>query len=106
MEVAGLVRIHFKFLICSNNLIEPNAFTADSDALNEVFIPILGCYENLEFWGLNRWGENMFYSNDINVGWNGTYKGRLSPISIYFWKAKFDGTKINQVKLGEVHLMH
>jgi len=83
-----------------------NAFTPDSDALNEVFIPLIGCHENFEFWVFNRWGENIFYSNDINKGWDGTYKDQLSPIGIYSWKARYDGTKDNQVKFGEVHLMH
>ena len=84
----------------------PNAFTPDSDALNEVFIPLIGCHENFEFWVFNRWGENIFYSNDINKGWDGTYKNQLSPIGIYSWKARYDGTKDNQVQFGEVHLMH
>jgi gliding motility-associated-like protein len=84
----------------------PNAFTPDLNTLNEVFTPILGCHDNFELWIFNRWGENIFYSNDVNVGWNGTYKDQLSPIGLYSWKAKFDGTKINQVKIGEVHLMH
>jgi len=84
----------------------PNAFTPDEDDLNEVFMPILGCHDNFEFWVFNRWGENVFYSNDINVGWDGIYKDQLSPIGIYSWKARFDGTKVNQVKFGEVHLMH
>lgn len=84
----------------------PNAFTPDSDALNEVFVPFIGCHENFEFWVFNKWGENVFYSNDINKGWDGTYKDRLSPIGIYSWKARYDGTKDNQVKFGEIHLMH
>jgi gliding motility-associated-like protein len=84
----------------------PNAFTPDEDDLNEVFMPILGCHDNFEFWVFNRWGENVFYSNDINVGWDGIYKDQLSPIGIYSWKARYDGTKVNQVKFGEVHLMH
>ena len=84
----------------------PNAFTPDSDALNEVFMPLIGCHENFEFWVFNRWGENIFYSNDINKGWDGTYKNQLSPIGIYSWKARYDGAKVNQVKFGEVHLMH
>jgi len=84
----------------------PNAFTPDLNTINEAFTPILGCHDNFELWIFNRWGENIFYSNDVNVGWNGTYEGRLSPIGLYAWKAKFDGTKLNQVKFGEVHLMH
>ena len=31
----------------------PNAFTPDKDDLNEVFMPILGCHENFEFWVFN-----------------------------------------------------
>jgi len=84
----------------------PNAFTPDLNTLNEVFTPILGCHDNFELWVFNRWGENIFYSNDINEGWDGTYKDQLSPIGIYSWKARYDGTKDNQVKFGEVHLIH
>lgn len=51
-------------------------------------------------------GENVFYSNDINKVWVGTYKEQLSPIGIYSWKARYDGTKNNQVKFGETHQMH
>tara|TARA_Y100000385_G_scaffold230751_1_gene242477 strand:- start:54 stop:2699 length:2646 start_codon:yes stop_codon:yes gene_type:complete len=104
----GCESTFYKQITPENSILfySPNAFTPDSDALNEVFLPLLGCHENFEFWVFNRWGENIFYSNDVNVGWDGTYKGRLSPIGIYSWKARYDGTKDNQVKFGEVHLMH
>ena len=84
----------------------PNAFTPDRNTINEVFIPVLGCNDNFEFWVYNRWGEQIFYSNNINNGWDGTFKGNKCPIGVYSWKAKYDGAKNNQIKLGEVHLMH
>lgn len=33
----------------------------------------------------NRWGEVVFQSNDINVSWDGTYKGELVPGGVYPW---------------------
>ncbi len=84
----------------------PNAFTPDGDEVNEVFKPVLDCARNYELWISNRWGAIVYYSNDINNGWDGTFEGQLAPVGIYTWKAKYDGAKVNQVKLGQVHLMH
>lgn len=84
----------------------PNAFTPDGDELNETFIPQLGCSDDFEFWVMNRWGEVIFYSNDINVGWDGTYNKQRCPPGVYSWKARYNGAKTNQIKLGEVHLMN
>ena len=28
----------------------------------------MGCTDRFEFWVMNRWGEVIFYSNDVNVG--------------------------------------
>lgn len=36
----------------------------------------------------DRWGEKLFESDDINVGWNGYYKGKLCKTDVYIWKAK------------------
>lgn len=40
-----------------------------------------------------------------NKGWDGIYKNLFLPIGIYSWKARYNGTKDNQVKFGEAHLM-
>ena len=84
----------------------PNAFTPDGDEINEIFKPLMGCAKNYELWITNRWGEMIFYSNDVDVGWDGKYKGQLAPVGVYSWKARYDGTKDRQVQLGQVHLMH
>ena len=55
---------------------------------------------------MNRWGEVIFYSDNINVGWDGTYKNQKCPLGVYSWKAKFKGSKANEIKMGEIHLMH
>ncbi len=35
----------------------------------------------------NRWGELLFVSNDILVGWDGYYKGKLCVQDVYVYKA-------------------
>lgn len=77
----------------------PNAFTPNvngqndgkyttPDTKNEVFHPTSkGIVEfHLEIY--DRWGEKLFESDDINIGWNGYYKGKLCKTDVYIWKAK------------------
>jgi gliding motility-associated-like protein len=78
----------------------PNAFTPSTsgpsggvydkyDRNNYVFFPFTqeGIVEyNLQIF--NRWGELLFESNDVNIGWDGYVNGRLSSMGVYIWKAK------------------
>ena len=48
----------------------PNAFTpGNKDNLNDVFKPIVIGVENYTFMIFDRWGERIFYSDDIYEGW-------------------------------------
>jgi PKD repeat protein len=64
-----------------------------------IFHPV---YEGVEDYVLEiytRWGELIFRSEDINVGWDGYYKGRLSQMDVYVWKVTgrcFNGKSIIQ----------
>jgi gliding motility-associated-like protein len=84
----------------------PNAFTPNSDTQNDIFRPILGCSNNYKLSIVNRWGETIFQSTDPNIGWDGTYKGKVCPTGLYKWRASYNGIKIRQVKTGEVHLIN
>jgi PKD repeat protein len=61
-----------------------------SDLSNEVFRPVHYGVSDYELWIFNRWGEQVFYSDDILVGWNGRYgnNGKMLEQDVYFWKAK------------------
>ena len=66
----------------------PDAFTPDSKGpdLNNVFKvfgPAMKKY-NIEIY--NRFGEKVFYSNDMTQVWDGTYNGKLSMQGVYFYK--------------------
>ena len=65
-----------KQLLVENNLIYyfPSSFTPDGDGLNDEF-GVSGFridkIQNYQFQITNRWGEIVFYSEDINAKWNG-----------------------------------
>ena len=35
----------------------------------------------------NRWGELIFESNNVDIGWDGYYNGKLCQQDVYIWKA-------------------
>ncbi len=67
----------------------PNTFTPDGDEYNNVFLPIFNnsfdkqSYTMLIF---NRWGEVLFETHDLAVGWDGTYFGEMCKEGQYTYK--------------------
>jgi gliding motility-associated-like protein len=53
----------------------PNAFTPGGDELNNTWKPVGYNVRDVYFQIWNRWGEIIFESYDINVGWDGSYGG-------------------------------
>ena len=74
----------------------PNTFTPDNDAFNPIFQPIFTSGVDTDSYTLlifNRWGQVVFESHDITVGWDGSY-GSNNEIDIvqdgtYTWKIDF-----------------
>lgn len=66
----------------------PNTFTPDGDEFNQtwnVFIQGVDTY-SFHLQVFNRWGELIFESHDPNVGWDGTFKGKIVQAGAYVWK--------------------
>ncbi len=68
----------------------PNAFSPDNNGINDVFYAKCG-FELAQYSMAiyNRWGNEVFYSEDVNEGWDGTCKGKMSPPDIYVCVVKF-----------------
>ncbi len=71
-------------LICAQGVVFiPNTFTPNGDGMNDVFYPRGRGVKTVHYFRVfNRWGELIFERdnfniNDVNFGWDGTYKGRL-----------------------------
>jgi gliding motility-associated-like protein len=65
----------------------PTAFTPNGDGVNDIiFIKGWGI-KKLNYYRIyNRWGQLLFETNDINVGWDGTYNGIIQNIETYIYQ--------------------
>lgn len=90
----------------------PNTFTPDKDQFNEMFLPIFTSgFDPYDYtlYIYDRWGELIFESHDVSVGWHGTY----GPDHIrcqddtYTWKIvfKLKMSKQHKVVVGHVNLL-
>jgi gliding motility-associated-like protein len=85
----------------------PNTFTPDNNGMNEVFLPIFTSgfdpydYNLLIF---NRWGEIVFESYNHQIGWDGTYRGKLVQDGTYVWKIEFKTKYTDERKVHTGHI--
>lgn len=89
----------------------PTAFTPSTDGpgsgqyvtgdlSNDVFYPFVRFVTNFRMRIFNRWGELIFESTDLKVGWDGYYRGELSPQDVYVvqtWYKFVDGKQIEKL---------
>jgi len=82
-----------KFCLISNNNYNPipipNAFSPNNDGLNDVFKPFYSNVSGYKMYIFNKFGEKVFESNDINIGWDGYFKGKIIQDS-YVYKIEFN----------------
>ncbi len=80
----------------------PNAFTPNFDAKNEEFrgVGILEGIKDFQMRIWNRWGEQVFETNDPNEGWNGKRQneGGMSSDGVYLYLVKFRGPRGNALE--------
>jgi gliding motility-associated-like protein len=73
------------------DLIVPNAFTPNDDGLNDVFKPyseLIYPVYTLNIY--NRWGEPVFFSDDMLKGWDGTLETIEQEVGTYIWVIEYE----------------
>jgi gliding motility-associated-like protein len=69
----------------------PNAFSPNGDGINdELDCRLYGATESTVYI-INRWGEVVFESTDLNTRWNGESAGKPCPEGVYAVVVKFKG---------------
>lgn len=67
----------------------PTTFSPNGDNVNDIiYLEGWGIKELVEFRIYNRWGEEMFYTSNLEEGWDGYYKGVLQNNDVYAYKIK------------------
>lgn len=69
----------------------PTAFTPNGDGVNDIIYVDGWGIKKLNFFRIyNRWGQLLFESTDINVGWDGTYQGVPQNMETYVWQVSVE----------------
>jgi gliding motility-associated-like protein len=63
----------------------PNSFTPDGDGLNEYFYGRFIGLMSGRFYIFNRWGEEVFFSDQLNFVWDASYEGVPVQDGTYTW---------------------
>lgn len=67
----------------------PTTFTPNGDGPNDlIFVEGWGIKDLIEYRIFNRWGEELFFTQEEEEGWDGTYKGVLQNNDVYVYKIK------------------
>jgi gliding motility-associated-like protein len=89
----------------------PNAFTPDANEFNTVFFPVFSTGftpKGYQFSVFNRWGEEIFFSQDPKAHWDGSMAdGTDCPDGTYNYRIEFQESNKGELKqiLGFVQLL-
>lgn len=85
----------------------PNAFTPNGDGLDEIFVPKGFGVEAFNMIVYTRWGEEIFFTKDLDSGWDGRLKGaERAPTGIYTYMiVTEDSNGKARTYQGEINLM-
>jgi len=90
-----------------NNIIYvANAFTPNGDGKNDIVYVHGDGIQSMSFHIYDQFGELIFTSNSLTIGWDGTYKGTKQPVGVYVYYVQatmYNGQSIT--KKGTITLL-
>ena len=72
---------------CIPRVYGPTAFKPGG--LNSEFYLFTDYVDDFEIFIYNRWGTLVYYSDDIDFRWDGTYNGELQPAAQYSYVVRY-----------------
>ncbi len=85
----------------------PNVFTPNDDGINDFFRAFAACdVVSFEMSIFNRWGDMVFHSSDMNLGWNGYHNNTPADNGVYVYMIRYkqNGYPFKSIK-GDVTLL-
>ncbi len=74
----------------------PSAFSPDDNGVNDYFEVVHQNIVRFEIAIMNRWGQIIYKSDDIDFSWDGRYQGKKVPEGVYVYYIQawgFDGNR-------------
>ncbi|TDY42369.1 MBG domain-containing protein, partial [Algoriphagus zhangzhouensis] len=81
-----------------------NTFTPNADGVNDTWgVPALRYYSGVRIQVFDRGGRRLFYTEDPDVRWDGTFEGEEMGVGAYFWVIEVEET--GEVRRGILNLL-
>ena len=81
-----------------------NTFTPNGDRFNDTWgLPEVRFYEGVRISVYDRGGSRLFYTENPDVRWDGTYKDRELPVGAYYWVIQILET--GEIRRGVLNLI-
>lgn len=93
---------------CKNCIFVPDAFTPNNDGLNDNFGAIALCgIKSFSMRIYNRWGQQVFYTDNIHRRWNGMHAADVAGIGAYYYYIQYTTAHDNNtmLKKGDITLL-
>ncbi|MEO8733862.1 MAG: gliding motility-associated C-terminal domain-containing protein, partial [Flavobacteriales bacterium] len=89
------------------NLYMPTAFTPDGDGINDIFGVVGTNIQSFHMRIFDRWGNQVFETEDPTKGWDGTINGHKPVTGVYTYMYRFLGPSGQTAdRYGSVMLVH
>ena len=103
-KLGGAIQVPNAFI--PSNIPADDFMVGDKNRRTDIFYPFSEGVREIEMEIFNRWGLLVFYSNQVNKGWNGWSEGKQCKSDVYVYKIKAtfsDGRQ--ETRVGDVTLI-
>jgi gliding motility-associated-like protein len=83
----------------------PNVFTPNQDGINDFYLVAAEGITDYSIVIINRWGNVVFDSDDINVPWDGNSNGNACSEGVYFYIIRAKSGSEELIKQGNITLI-
>ncbi|MBK9721422.1 MAG: gliding motility-associated C-terminal domain-containing protein [Saprospiraceae bacterium] len=93
---------------CEEAVFIPNAFSPNQDTKNDILFvrARASAITKIELIIYSRWGERVFSTNDINIGWDGRFNGKILTPDVFGYGLKYKCIDNQEyIKKGNISLL-
>ena len=81
-----------------------SAFSPNADRFNDFWgVPEIRFYEGARIFVFDKGGVGLFYTENPDIRWDGTYNGKEMPVGAYFWVIQVKET--GEIRRGMLNLI-
>jgi len=88
-----------------DDVIIPNVFTPNNDGYNDLFVILSRGFAEFTFIVYNRWGKEVFRSEDAGQSWDGRIKGEPAAEGTYYYTLDLGNQVRNKRLQGTITLI-